>query len=132
MPQWKPEYDKPPFLKKFRILKRNFKLDNWVCIWPAKNKEEFLQTHRAFANIGLKAPRPYISFKTNMSFPSIKRFAWELSVFDAGHFFFNKIHRYQNLSSDYPSSDFIKRSSIITPSNIFFKRYKKIRSNINA
>ena len=123
MSQWKPKYDKPPF-QKLRILRRTFKYLNWVHIYPAKTKKEFSQACWVFTNGGIKPPRPSVSFETNTSFPNIKRFAWELSVFDAGYLLFTKIDGYLDLDSDYPRSNFIKKSSTIAPSNTFFNRRK--------
>ena len=120
--RWKPEYEKPPFLKKFRILNRGFKYQDWMKIYPTKRKGEFIRTCYAITH-GMEPPGPCVRFILNKPFPGLKGLAWELSVFDAGALFFNKRGTYtsRNPDSDYPSLIFIKKSSTIVPSINFFK-----------
>ena len=133
---WKPEYDKPPFLKKLRVIDHDFKITNRVYFYPTNNEKEFFQTHSAIAQ-GLKTPGPRVWFVAKWPFLGIKGFAWELSVFDAGCIFFNGEKWYANRSFilSYPSLAFIKRVSTIAPTMTFFKLHKtkqKIRSNLVA
>ena len=134
--RWKPEYDKAPFLKKFRILNRGFKHEHWMRIYPTKDKREFFQAHCAISR-GIEPPGPCIWFILNKPFLGLKGLAWELSVFDAGTLFFNKRSGYtsRDLDLGYPSLVFVKRFSAIAPSMTFFKLHKtkqKIRSNLTA
>ena len=120
------------FLKKLRILERNFVSQNLVRIYPTASKREFKKSRDLIIKY-LALIWPCISSEIDMSFPILNKFAWELSVFDAGLFFFTK-ENYET-ESDYPSSVFIKRVSTITPEITFFNRRKtkrKIRSNSTA